>query len=301
MKTTNTVCFCIFSGTLAILVLFSCRKEANNPDQQLSASIPDTTAPLQAYTNQSGYRPFPQKYSMNCSGSPTYGDSLIYPSASAGNSDYLISPVNNPAPGNYYSWPVGLVLNDSTGTIDITKSETGMRYYIGYVRKGSQDTCLSSLIIAGSGYIDSIYSQSSNNRSIVNPYFNANSSMNNLCDQDGRCIWDLSHNAAEQKIWIDDHTGIIDLDKTLENGAFGQNPADGTTLNATIYYRLGDGSDFALQSLQIQLMYFTHSSTIPPDIQAKIQTRRQQAMSNGILDSGPSSARPPIIIITRSK
>jgi hypothetical protein len=192
-------------------------------------------------------------------------------------------------------------MNDSTGTIDVTKSETGMRYYIGYVKKGSQDTCLNTLIIAGSAYVDSVYTQSTNVSNTVQPYFNANSSMNSLRDQEGECTWDLSNNASHQKIWIDRHTGIIDLNRTLQDGAFGNIPFNGATLNAVIYYRLGNNSDYALQSLQIQLIYYDRYSSIPVNMLTKIQSRRQHALGNGILDNGPIPTRPPIIIITRTK
>lgn len=129
------------------------------------------------------------------------------------------------------------------------------------------------------------------------PYFNANSSVNSLCDQHGQCYWDLSGNANKQKIQMDEHTGIIDLDKTLQSGAFGKIPVNGTVLNAVIYYKLDD-HNHALQSLQIRLIYYDHVSSIPADIVAKIKNQRTDAMGNQILSNPAATVRPPLIIIT---
>jgi hypothetical protein len=302
MKTTKVFLSGAFFFAIIFFLCLSCQKNVQNPAPGDVPVLPDSTAALQTNQNTSGYTPLPENYSMNCPGSPSYGDSIIYPSGSYRSPDYMISPVNNPAPGRYFSWPVGLVINDSTGTIDVTKSETGLRYYTGYVKKGSQDTCLNTLIIAGAGYVDSIYTQSKQGRNTVQPYFNANSGINNICGfgENGHCLWDLSNNATMQKIQVDRNTGIIDLDQTLQNGAFGKTPVNGTTLNAIIYYVL-DTHNPALQSLQIQLMYYDRVSSIPVALQAKIQNRSASANGNQIFDSGgPSAPRPPIIIITRA-
>ncbi len=290
------------SGALCIsaflLLVISCKKNVNSPGQSPAILLPDSTAPLQASPGQTGHLPLPEQYSMNCPGSPFYGDSVIYPSGNFGSPDEWISPVNSPAPGSYYAWPDGLVINDSTGAINITRSETGQRYYIGYVKKGTRDTCLNTLIISGAAYLDSIYVQNKAVKNMAQPYFNANSKLNNLCDQEGQCQWDLSGNANKQKIQLDEHTGIIDLDKTLQNGAFGKTPANGTTLNAVVYYILDD-HNHALQSMQIRLMYYDRVSLIPVDLVTKIRNQRTDAMGNQILNNPSGTVKPPLIIITR--
>ncbi|HEY4154688.1 MAG TPA: hypothetical protein VGM24_04655, partial [Puia sp.] len=264
MKTAKV--FLTGSSFFLLVYFISCRKNVDSPVPTDIPQLPDSVAPLQTIPNQdsNGYHPFPENYSMNCPGSPSYGDSIVYPSGNYGAPDYLLSPVNNPEPGHYYSWPVGLVINDSTGTINVTRSETGLRYFIGYVKKGSQDTCINTLIIGGAAYIDSIYTQSRPGPNRVLPYFNANSGINSLCGPGplGHCWWDLSQNAKNQKIVLDEHTGVIDLDQTIQKGAFGKNPVDGATLNAVIYYMIGEGNS-GIQSLKIQLMYYDRASSIP--------------------------------------
>ncbi len=300
MKTTRAFLIVAFCFANMVILCISCRKDAQTRPPIETPILPDSTAPLQSPPNLSGYQPLPENYSMNCPGSPSYGDSVVYSSGNYGSPDYLISPVNNPGPGTYYSWPVGLVINDSTGTIDVTKSETGFRYFIGWVKKGTKDTCLNTFIIAGAAYLDSIYTQGNYGKNTANPYFNGNSNENNICQQDGHCQWDLSNNANSQKIQLDKYSGTIDLDQTLQNGAFGKIPVNGTTLNATIYYILDQGNN-AIQSMQIQLIYYDYVSSIPAALQTKIENRRTSALANQILNSGPSASRPPIIIITRSK
>ena len=80
--------------------------------------------------------------------SPIYGDSIIYPQPTSG-SDYIFRPVNNPGTGKYFSWPIGMVIDSVSGAIDVTKSQTGQRYDIGFIKSGTTDTCLSQLIIGG--------------------------------------------------------------------------------------------------------------------------------------------------------
>ena len=73
------------------------------------------------------------------------------------------------------------MIDSSSGAIDISNSEAGMRYVIGFVKQGSHDTCLSNLIVAGVTYVDSIYSLEDNDTLAI-PYFNANASAAPVCD-----------------------------------------------------------------------------------------------------------------------
>ncbi len=189
----NLFGFCSF---LTVLILaFSCKKNVQPSIITNTTVLVVPASPLQSPPDLSDYQPFPENYSINCPGGPNYGDSVIY-AVGTGSSDYLLSPKNNPAPGFYHSWPIGLVINDSTGTIDITKSETGMRYYIEYVTKGSTDTCLTSLILTGAAYQDSIYTQTPNIVSTAEPYFEGNINMNNICNTDSNCHWVLGNDPS---------------------------------------------------------------------------------------------------------
>ena len=75
--------------------------------------------------------------------------------------------------GTYLSWPDGLKMNAGTGAINLTKSETGQRYSVAFVKSGTTDTCMSQLIVAGAAYMDSVYVLSESDTT-AKPYFNAN-------------------------------------------------------------------------------------------------------------------------------
>src|SRR5664279_1160019 len=143
---------------LIFTIIFSCRKSVTTPDQNLS----------QQQKNAIQAIPYPVSPMRGCSYAPDYGDSIIYPQTTTG-SDYIVSPVNNPGPGTYMSWPDGLAINSSTGSIDVTQSDAGERFDIGFVKSGTTDTCISSLIIGGVSYMDSVY-VFGNNESQVYPY-----------------------------------------------------------------------------------------------------------------------------------
>jgi hypothetical protein len=299
----NRIFVCALVCSLLVNYLVSCKKTEVDPGTPASI-IPDTASSLQAGVSVTGNVVMPVHYSMHCTGSPSYGDSVINPQTMMTNQDYIISPVNNPLPGRYFSWPAGLVINDSTGAINVTRSENGMRYYVGYVSKGTTDTCLNTLILGGASYLDSIYVQSNTKPSIAFPYFNANSNMTVICGPGplGDCDWDLSDNAQHQHIIIDKKTGNIDLVKTMQAGAFGKVPVNGTTLTTNLYYHLGHPFQGAIQSLAVRIMYYDHLSSIPDSVKATINYRIGNEMGNTVLGSNPAKpdVRPPIVIIVRA-
>ena len=206
--------------------------------------------------------PYPMSPVTGCSYAPDYGDSIIYPQPTAG-PDYIVKPINNPGVGKYFSWPIGMVIDSSTGAINVSKSETGLRYDIGFVKAGTTDTCIKMLIIAGAAYMDSVYVLS-NNQKLALPYFNANPYLASVCNGTGPgCQFDVTGSAKNAKIIVDNATGVIDLQKTLDGsggllnlgGAFGLLPLDGASVTSTIYYRLNDNSNKALQHIDVTFMY----------------------------------------------
>ena len=162
-------------GLATLLILASCEKTASDPNVALGGlrsapSFPlpkDSTynPPVVLITDTQNIPPPPQPPAPvpqqtapqnSCPSLPIYGDTIVYPQPTNG-SDYIINPVNNPGPGKFLSWPVGMVLDSMTGAIDVTASETGLKYIIGYVPNGTNDTCLSYLTIGGAAYADSVY------------------------------------------------------------------------------------------------------------------------------------------------
>lgn len=229
---------------------------------------------------------------------------MIYPQPT-GDEDDIVSLVNDPGPGRYFSWPAGLSLNAATGTINISKSETGQRYAIGYVKDGTHDTCLSTVIIGGADYMDSVYVLESG-AIIAIPYFDANAYQASDCSgpgNSGHCSFDIDGSATSQNIFIDKFSGEIDLEKTLlgDNntpGAFGSAPVNGATVNAIITYSLKKHSNSAPQSIHVTLKYYDSLSQVDPSIVAAIQTRLINIMSGNLI-SYSASPRPPLIVIVR--
>jgi hypothetical protein len=219
--------------------------------------------------------------------------------------DYVIFPVNNSGiSGTYLSWPGGLVLNSKTGSIDLTQSQTGARYSLGFVKAGTTDTCLSQLIVGGAAYMDSVYVLSESDTTAA-PYFDANPYGPPVCSGSGSpggpgCQFDYNNSAKNQGIVINNQTGIIDLQKTMKNSLFGLLPIDGTTVYTTIYYKLDDNSNYAPEAIQLKLMFYNKKSSIPASVLASLTNNLLNTLKDLLLGTTSSSPRPPLIIITRN-
>jgi len=280
--------------SIALMVNYSCKKTLE-PSESNSTNHPaDTTTALNNTV------PYPVNPSLACDYAPNYGDSVLYsePGASV---DLYKYPVNNQGKkGTYLSWPVGLNLDAQTGAIDLSRSESGQRYSVAFVEEGSQDTCMTKLIIGGAAYMDSVYMLSQSSKTAI-PYFNANPNTANPClnNEGPGCKFDYNNSAIWQGIVVDHKTGYIDLTRTMQLNPFGIFPVNGATVLTTIHYQLNDKSNFAPQQIQIKLIYFASRSDIPDNLISTIQGR-----VNGINNTqvnGDAPTKPPIIIITRYK
>lgn len=235
-----------------------------------------------------------------CPALPIYGDTLIYQQPASG--DYVVHPVNDPGPGKYFAWPVGMVLDQNSGAINITQSQTGMRYILGFVKAGTTDTCLQQLIIGGAAYFDSVY-VFENGATTAAPYFEANPYLPSVC-ANGGCTFDVTGSAAAQKVIVNKTTGVIDLQKTLNGtllglgGAFGLIPVDGATVTTTIYYKINYGSNNALQNIQVQLQYYNKKSLISGPLLGGIVNALDNVLAGHVI-STTASPRPPLVIMTR--
>jgi hypothetical protein len=250
--------------------------------------------------------PLPQVPVNSCSYAPTYGDSIIFPQPNNGQ-DYIVLPVNSPGTGKYFSWPIGMVLDSITGAINLTKSETGMRYYIGFIKSGTTDTCLNQLIVGGAAYMDSVYVLD-NGATKAYPYYDANPYMPPVCNGTGPgsgCTFDVTGSAAGQKVIVDKNTGVIDLKKTLNGtgllslgGAFGLLPQDGQSITTRIYYRLNDPSNNALQHIDVQIAYFAQKSLLGVGLLGSITGALDSILSGNVISTSVNP-RPPLLVIVR--
>jgi hypothetical protein len=280
--------------SIILLINFSCKKTIEPADLNTTINQTDTTAVLTTEV------PYPVKPSVNCNYAPNYGDSVLF-SQPGTSGDLYIHPVNNQGiKGTYLSWPVGLDLDAQTGAIDVTRSESGQRFSVAFVHDGSTDTCMSSLVVGGAAYIDSIYQLSQSSKTAV-PYFNANPSAPNPClnNSGSGCRFDYNDYTKRQGIMVDSKTGFIDLTRTMQHNPFGFFPRNGATVLTTIHYQLDDNSNLAPQQIQIKLIYYNSRSDVPPSLISLIQKRVTGLINTQVNGDGPT--KPPIIIITRNK
>lgn len=241
--------------------------------------------------------------SSSCPLSPIYGDTIIFTQPTSG-PDYIFNPVNNPGPGKYFAWPVGMVLNQNTGAIDLTASQTGMKYAIGFVKAGTTDTCMSTLIVGGASYYDSVYVIADNDTAAT-PYFEANPYLPNIC-ANGGCTFDVNGAAAAKKVIVDKTTGVINLGQTLQpsglagllGGAFGLLPQSGSSITVPIYYKLNDASNEAMESISVQIEYFDSESQISSGVLGGVLNSLNSLLSGNLISTS-ANPRPPLIIIVR--
>jgi hypothetical protein len=291
----------LYKGSLILLLTFicavACKKSIEKTEPVVVANNPhDTTLATPGV-------PYPVNPSPECNLAPDYGDSIVYPQPS-GSNDYFVYPQNNQGlSGAYLSWPGGLEMDSKTGTINLTRSETGQRYAVAFVKTGTTDTCLSQLIVAGAAYMDSIYDLSVSDTT-AKPYFNANPYGPPICQGSSGpgpgCQFDYNNFAHNQGIEVDQNSGYINLKKSMQQSLFGILPINGTTVMTTIYYKLNDNSNYAAQKIQLQMVYYNHRSDIPPGMLATVTNKLLNTLSDLLISKNPASSRPPIIIIVRS-
>jgi hypothetical protein len=304
---TSFITLCV----VLLIIAFACRKSAT--------PVTDTVAPLTDGTVLA------QKTNSNCPDTPDYGDSIIYGKWRGPHNDYTIKPKKIRADGHFFAWPQGLVLDPATGEINVTKSEAGVRYKIGFVKSGTTDTCFTTVILAGITYLDGIYSLDGSD-TLAKPYYNANPAAAPVCDEsddddypgqghpggNANCEFDddddddngngkedeppSGQSANAQKLKVRTKSGIINLKKSFSEGIFGVNPGNGDNKKVTIYYRLNDKGNKVLQSITVDVWFYNRPSDIPAAQQQLITNRQQEFAQFMVVDSRP---RPPQIVITR--
>jgi len=310
----RNICIPIGAALLFGFSMLACKKSLDITDPVVNNnnnnSPKDTTVTNPPIMAQDTTVPYPQHISTRCLGAPSYGDSIIFVQPASG--DFIVKPVNKPDSGYYFSWPVGMVIDKNTGAINLSKSESGLRYSIGWVRKGTTDTCVQSLILAGASYMDSIYVLNDDER-YAKPYFNADPNNAGVCSGSGvsggsPCTFDVNGQAAAKKVIVDHNNGVIDLKNSVNQGLFGLLPYNGQTVTATMQYKLSDNSNMALQQITVNFVYYNKRSDIPADLMAVV-TDKLNKITNEVLminlfpsadkQINKGNPRPPIIIVTR--
>src|SRR5687767_10797834 len=82
-----------------------------------------------------------------------YADSIFY--LKSGSAEQIAYPLERRA-GKYSSFPFGLVLDERTGAINVSKSETGLRYMVFFDGEdGRSDS--GTIVLSGINYPDHYY------------------------------------------------------------------------------------------------------------------------------------------------
>lgn len=249
---------------------------------------------------------------------PDYGDSILCYQWLAG-LDYKISPTN-PGRGKYVADPMGLAIDSVTGEINVTQSESGLAYRVGFIANGSADTCFTRVITSGINYLDGIHDLSKDDTLAI-PVYNASLAAYPVCgtgglfsscefdddddDDNGNGLADEpppGQTLNSRNIVIDKTTGVISLKRSVLGGLFSMTPVNGSTVQGTLYYRLNDCSNKALRKIDIKITYYHTLADVPAALVNDI-TNSVNNILNGVLGllkttgSKPRQPRPPHIIV----
>ena len=158
-----------------------------------------------------------------------YPDSVFYLEELP--TDYIVHTVT-PLQGTFGCYPNELKIDPTNGDLDITESETGLKYLIWYVPRG-HDTCKKFITVAGIDYTDSIYTL----KTILPGNTGLQCNAGRSCQCSGNCEFDdgaddddgdgiadeppPGQEVIPQGIAMDKSTGAINLKQSIKNGALG--------------------------------------------------------------------------------
>lgn len=177
-------------------------------------------------------------------------DAILYPLGEI-NELQLISPVMAKS-GTYTSFPEGLNINSATGVISLHESETGIKYRIYFTDGNMKDSTL--LTLGGINYLDGVYKINAPD-SIIKPVYNSVIG-NSLPSATNGSVFDEGGGCNGNGCAVNLNDARINLAQTVRNGAFGGTPANGSTKEFTLNYRINDKSSKGGNRLKIKVFYF---------------------------------------------
>lgn len=198
-----------------------------------------------------------------------YRDSIFYLKTT----DYTISPIVART-GKYTALPADLNLDEKSGAITVgvkgkdgVNSQTGLRYRVVFTAPdGSSDT--THIVLAGINYQDKIYYLSQNEKQVI-PLYNASGTT----PSPGGIF-----SSPEKKLAIDPATGKIDLEKTVANSLFHNDPRDNDWEVVTINYKTNDQGSSRMNSIDVVLYYYSETKNIPSNISAVMRAHQDQLL-----------------------
>ncbi len=197
----------------------------------------------------------------------SYGDSILYLRPQS--DDYIVYPTQV-REGTYTGFPEGIEIDDNTGAINVTDSETGLRYRITHTAPdGTQTSTL--VVLSGITYTDKFYNLSQHD-TIAFPVYNALESR--ILPVAGS-VFDEGGLANGSGCDVGTVNGKINLAQSVRNGLFGSTPANDSRKDIDIIYRLNDGSGKAINKLRVRLYYYTSMATVAPDLLETLRDREE--------------------------
>jgi len=220
----------------------------------------------------------------------SYGDSIIYLKVQS--SDYIVYPTEQRA-GTYSAFPDGIEIDDNTGAINVSKSETGLRYRITHTAPDGTET-KTLVVLSGITFPDRFYHLSQHD-SIAFPVYNANASR--ILPVSGS-TFDEGNSANSGGCSVQTINGQINLAQSVRNGIFGTTPQNDVRKDFEIAYRLNDASGKTLNKLKVRLYYYNTMADVAPDLLETLQDRADQGVFLRTTGSAKvAKPRPPCVII----
>jgi hypothetical protein len=197
-----------------------------------------------------------------------YGDSIFYLNPQT--TDYVINPVKVQS-GQYIGFPDGIDIDTKTGEINVSKSETGLRYRITFIPDGTNDSISTEIVISGINYLDGFYKLTTAD-SVLKPLYNA-SFNNTIPGVNNGTIFDDGSGCNSAGCNVNTVVGSINLAQTVRNGVFGATPSNNDRHEFDLNYRINDNSGKSLNTLKVKLYYFDSINDVTQEAYDIINSR----------------------------
>ncbi len=227
-----------------------------------------------------------------------YSDSVFY--VAGASEDQIIKPVKA-LDGSYYGFPDGIEIDKNSGAINISKSETGLKYLITYVSNDKKDTLTTFVTISGINYLDGFYKLNTDD-SVAQPLYNGNVGTV-VPGIGGGSLFDIGSGCNDSGCNVIPVTGKINLAQTVRNGVFGKDPKNNDRREFELVYRLDDKSGKATNKLKVKLYYFNTMADVTPEAMDIISSRQgtilnaSSALPSLAAQKKAAKPRPPCIFI----
>jgi len=198
----------------------------------------------------------------------TYGDSVFYLNNQS--SDYIIEPTQSRT-GEYIGFPEGIDIDANTGAINVSKSETGLRYRVTFYPDGSTDSFSTVIVISGINFLDGFYRLNTAD-SILRPVYNGNTG-SSVPGVNSGTIFDEGSGCNSAGCNVNTALGSINLAQTVRNGVFGAVPSNNDRHEFELDYRINDKSGKALNVMKVKLYYFDSMDDVTPEVFDIISSR----------------------------